>query len=101
MVFYLVGNDSDFQDSQMRSFNVGGVEVMVVKIAGNYYAMGNVCTHRGCPLSDGFLEGYVVTCECHGFQFDVGTGEVVGIPLIDKEPSYEVKMEDGKIFVRV
>lgn len=96
-----MGSENEFQEGQMRSFSVGGVEVMVVSISGKLYAIGNVCTHRSCPLSDGFLEGFVVTCACHGFEFDVTTGEVVGVPLIENEPSYEVKVEDGKVYVRV
>jgi nitrite reductase (NADH) small subunit len=39
------------------------------------YALDGVCPHQGGPLGKGMLEGCIVTCPWHGWQFDVATGQ--------------------------
>jgi nitrite reductase/ring-hydroxylating ferredoxin subunit len=73
----------------------------VINVKGEYYAIGNVCTHKGCMLSEGGLEGETVTCPCHGSKFDVKTGRVVGGPAVRPEPSYQVRVEKDQIMVNI
>ncbi|MGH2393155.1 MAG: Rieske (2Fe-2S) protein, partial [Candidatus Limnocylindria bacterium] len=40
----------------------------------------DTCTHMGCSLAAGDLDGTTVTCACHGSQFDVTSGEVLRGP---------------------
>ncbi|MGH3119293.1 MAG: Rieske (2Fe-2S) protein, partial [Gaiellales bacterium] len=56
-----------------------------------------VCTHRQCPLAKGDLEGTIVTCPCHGSQFDVTSGAVLSGPAEESVPSYPVRIEDDAI----
>ncbi|MEE2876712.1 MAG: Rieske 2Fe-2S domain-containing protein [Candidatus Neomarinimicrobiota bacterium] len=51
--------------------------VAIFNIDGKYAAMDNRCPHRGGSLGDGALEGKVVTCPWHGWQFNCRTGEAV------------------------
>lgn len=64
----------------MRVFTIGGTDVNVTNAEGHLYAFDDTCTHMGCSLADGDLKGTVVTCACHGSQFDVRTGAVVRGP---------------------
>jgi nitrite reductase/ring-hydroxylating ferredoxin subunit len=54
--------------------------------------------HRGGPVGEGELEGTVVTCPWHGFQYDVRTGRNVLDPEIGLKP-YEVEVADGVVKV--
>lgn len=80
---------------------VAGREVAIFNVEGAIYAMGGTCTHKGGPLGEGDLDGTVVTCPWHGAQFDVTTGQVVGPPAAQNEPTYEVVVEGEGISVEV
>ncbi len=80
---------------------VAGREVAIFNVEGAIYAMGGTCTHKGGPLGEGGLDGTVVTCPWHGAQFDVTTGQVVGPPAAQNEPTYEVVVEGEGISVDV
>jgi len=77
-------------DRVVALFNVGGI----------FHALTNHCPHRGGPLGQGFLEGTEVSCPWHNYTFDVRTGENVVSPDLRVE-RYEVKVEDGRVFVKV
>lgn len=101
MGFVNVASAKDLEPGKMLGVEAGGKPIMVANAKGKYYAIGNVCTHMSCMLSDGGLEGETVTCSCHGSKFDIKTGKVVGGPAIKPEPSYEVKVEKDQIMVNV
>jgi nitrite reductase/ring-hydroxylating ferredoxin subunit len=73
-------SESDVLDNSIRRFVVEGKEILLGKVAGRYYALDDRCTHRGGPLSEGALEGGIVTCPWHFGQFDLETGEVKSPP---------------------
>ena len=61
----------------------GAVKVAIANVGGELHGFDDTCTHRGCSLAQGTLEGNVVTCPCHGSQFDVTTGAVVRGPATE------------------
>ena len=93
--FVKVADTKDIQPSQMKEVEVNGERVCLANIEGKYYAIGNVCTHLGGPLSQGKLEGYEVQCPWHGSRFDIRTGKVVRSPAMRSEPTYEIKIEEN------
>jgi len=79
---------------------VGGQAVALFNVGGTFYALAGRCPHRGGPLAQGFLDGSRVSCPWHDYTFDVTTGEnVVRAEL--KVERYEVKVEDGTVFVKL
>jgi nitrite reductase (NADH) small subunit len=64
----------------VRELYIEGKAVAVANVAGKIFAINNTCLHRGGPLGQGLLEGKVVTCPWHGWQFDVTTGKAVQNP---------------------
>ena len=93
---------------RMKAFKLESKEVLIANVNGNYYAMGNRCTHAGGDLSQGVPEGNVVTCPKHHAKFDVTTGKVVSHPKIGflhpkakDELVYQVKVEDENILVKL
>jgi 3-phenylpropionate/trans-cinnamate dioxygenase ferredoxin subunit len=61
----------------MKSFKTPGREILLAKIADKYYAADNVCPHMGANLSQGKLDGTVLTCPRHASKFDLIDGRVV------------------------
>ncbi len=74
--------------------------VALFNVAGKFYALDGVCPHQGGPLGKGFLDGCIVTCPWHGFQFDVTTGQhQTSRSLV--HPGFAVKVEDGSVWVEI
>lgn len=69
----LDGTD-DIGEGEMRAYEVAIGSVLVCRVAGELFAVENACSHADTPLSDGTLEGYLVTCPLHFAQFDVRDG---------------------------
>lgn len=78
----------------------GEREVALFNVGDRIYATQNDCLHLGGPLGEGKLEGCVVTCPWHGWQYDVRTGENEFDRALALE-TFEVVVEDGEIKVAV
>jgi nitrite reductase/ring-hydroxylating ferredoxin subunit len=98
--FAKVGQLSDFSSGSMKKVQVNEEDVLVANISGRVYAIVDTCTHRGCSLSEGTIEGNVVTCPCHGGRFNITTGKVIGAPPKRDESSFEVRMQDSDVLVK-
>jgi 3-phenylpropionate/trans-cinnamate dioxygenase ferredoxin component len=88
----------------LRAAGIGrpsGTRVLLANVDGKFYAIDNTCTHLGCSLSDGRLDGSVVQCACHGSRFEVTTGAVVGGPAQKPVRSYPVQVVGDEVKVDV
>jgi nitrite reductase/ring-hydroxylating ferredoxin subunit len=78
--------------------------VLVLKAGDQIFAIGNQCTHQGAGLDRGVVKisGSVrtVTCPAHGSTFNLETGKVMRPPATKPVPVYDVKVEDGRVFLR-
>jgi len=101
MTFVNVASTSELGPDEMMAVNANGKAILLVNLDGTYYAIGNICTHMGCPLSKGTLKGENVECVCHGSMFALKIGKVVRGPAEKPELKYEVKVENGKILINV
>lgn len=82
----------------MAEVFVGSDEVALCRVDGVVYAVSGVCPHAAGPLADGQLNGAVLTCPFHGWQFDVRDGSC----LVDPEQPvarYAVEEREGQIAV--
>ncbi len=82
--------------------SINGKEVLLFNIDGEISAIGNICLHKGGPLSEGKVEkkydGYYVTCPWHGWEYNVKTG--ASPPGFgDQQALYDTLVKDDKIFV--
>ncbi len=107
MDFVNVASVDDVPEGKMKMITVNDKEILIAKVEGNFYAIGNKCTHRGGRLSEGTLEGNIVTCPVHGSKFDIKTGKAISGPKIlffhfsiKPGPAYEVKVEGKNIMVK-
>jgi nitrite reductase/ring-hydroxylating ferredoxin subunit len=86
-------------ERELAAFPVTGKRIAIAKVDEAFYAFGDTCTHQGCSLAEGELDGTTVTCPCHGSEFDVTTGEVLRGPAREPVRSYPVRVEDGLLRV--
>jgi nitrite reductase (NADH) small subunit len=84
----------------IHQVSVGGKEVALANVAGQFHAIDNTCLHRGGPLGEGVLEGKIVTCPWHGWQYDVDTGKVSQNPTVGVA-CYPVEVRGNEVFVDV
>jgi nitrite reductase/ring-hydroxylating ferredoxin subunit len=99
MVVKKIGPAQELAYNTMKGVEIEGKQILVVKLAENFFAIGDKCTHRGCKLSSGKLDGETVRCPCHGSVFNVRTGEVVKGPAKRPELSYIVTVENGELSI--
>lgn len=99
--FERVASVSEIPPGEVRSYPVGSEMIAVCNVDGKFYAFRDECTHQAYPLSDGILEGKKLTCIYHGAEFDVETGAALCLPATDPVETYQVKVEDGDIYVLI
>ena len=75
-----------------------GKHIALCNVDGEFYAIDNVCVHRGAPLSEGWLDGPILECPLHGWKFDVRTGGVTADPRMCNQ-TFEVKVDGDDIFI--
>ncbi|MBI2468793.1 MAG: non-heme iron oxygenase ferredoxin subunit [Candidatus Rokubacteria bacterium] len=95
-----VAETSDIPPGEGRVIEAEGKTLAVFNVDGTFYAVDNTCLHRGGPLGEGELDGRIVTCPWHGWQYDVSTGQNAMNPAV-KVLSYPVKVESGAVFVEL
>ncbi len=96
-----VGSSGDVAEGQVNAYEVEGQQVAVARVDGRLFAFSDICTHRGCTLSPGELDGTAIECECHGSVFSIETGEVLNPPATEPIPTFAAREEDGHIEVEV
>ena len=94
-----MGPETVREPGTMMALEVGGERVAIANVDGTVYAFGDACPHRQCSLAEGTLAGTVVTCPCHGSQFDVTTGERLRGPAVRAIPVFAVRDDDGALHV--
>ena len=100
--FVKIATTTEIRSGSMKTVLVSGRRIALANVDGEFFAIDDTCTHAECSLgSEGFLDGSIVTCGCHGSTFDVTTGKVLSLPAPSDVASFEMKVENGEIFVKV
>jgi nitrite reductase (NADH) small subunit len=96
-----VASAEDIPPGSAKLVEVEGKRLAVFNVDGRFYAIDDTCPHRGGPLSEGELEGEVVTCPWHRSTFNVTTGAVLSAPARDGVSHYSVRDSGGEVSVEV
>ena len=96
-----IAETKDVPPGQAAMFTVERQRIALFNVEGTYYAIGDTCTHRFGPLSEGDVQGTKVTCPWHGADFDLKTGAALGPPAQKDVPSCKVVVEGDDIKVEV
>ena len=97
----VVGDGQAFPNDEPQTAIAQDTPVLLLRHGDGIHAIHNRCSHRGCMLSDGDAEGHVVTCACHGSQFDVRDGSVIRGPATAGQPAFETRERDGKVEIKL
>ncbi len=76
-------------------------EIALYKLEDGIYATENSCSHEYSELSEGIIMGSDVYCPKHGSRFDIRSGAVKDLPATRPVKTFEVKVEDGVVYVKV
>ncbi len=96
--FVKVATTDEIPPGTGKLVQANGIEIALFNAGGEFYATSPICPHEGGPLEDGTLDGDVVICPWHGFDFDLKNGEC----LVDSDlrvATYPVKVEGNVILV--
>ena len=89
------------EHGELAAFEVGLERIAIANVERKLYAFDDPCPHRQCSLAEGRLEGTVVTCPCHGSQFDVSTGERLRGPAVRGVRTFAVRVANGALQVEI
>src|SRR6185295_11791023 len=91
----------ELEDGRPTSAMVGDTPVLLLRHNGHLHALHDRCSHRGCLLSSGEVEGESITCPCHGSRFALHDGSIERGPATAPQPVFETRDGEGGIEVRL
>lgn len=98
MAFVRAATVAEIPAGEIRAVRIGEKEVALAHVEGKFFAVSNECLHRGGPLGEGSMQGAVVTCPWHGWEFDVTTGKVCLNPGVGVQ-TYATEIRGDEVFV--
>ena len=97
--WYDVARTSDLEPGEVMYVEVGNDPVALINLAGEFFAVSDVCTHEEASLSDGEVVGDEIECPLHGGAFEIRTGLPANLPVVVPVETYEVRTEGEKVLV--
>jgi nitrite reductase/ring-hydroxylating ferredoxin subunit/uncharacterized membrane protein len=94
------GSDAPLPERRPTRVVADETPVLLFRDGEATYAIHDRCSHRGCSLSDGKVDGHHIECACHGSRFDLRDGALVRGPATAPQPSFELRQRDGALEVR-
>lgn len=95
--FIDVGPATGLPSGERLFVDIGGRSIVIFNVAGELFAIADVCSHDDGPLGDGALQDFRVSCPRHGAEFDVRTGRALQMPAVVDIPAYPVRVIQGVI----
>jgi 3-phenylpropionate/trans-cinnamate dioxygenase ferredoxin subunit len=91
----------DMDAGGIRKVDLDGNSIMLIRLGNDYHALDATCTHEDADLSRGIVMGDAVVCPLHLSRFNLQTGAVESPPATEPLRKYNVKIEDGYVYVEV
>ena len=95
-----VARQDEIPPGEGKSFVVAGKTIAVFNVGGSFHAIDGVCPHKKGPLAEGPLEGRIVTCPWHGWEFDVTSGQLQHDEKI-RLACFKLHLEGGDILIEM
>ena len=100
--FVKVGTKAEFEDLEGgKLVEVSGQKIAMFILGDKYYAIENVCPHRGGPLAEGIVAGDEVICPWHGSRFNIKTGAFLTPPARQGVKSFPVRVAGNDVEVEI
>ena len=100
MAFLRVAALADLPAGSLRQFESGDLTIAIGNHEGEVFAIGGSCPHARGPLGHGALNGPMVTCPWHLWEFDCRTGVCDFNPKVSV-PVYRTKVEAGEVYIEI
>jgi nitrite reductase/ring-hydroxylating ferredoxin subunit len=100
MAFTKICKTGDVKSGCSKGVEINGKNIALFNVDGNYYAINDICAHRGGPLSEGELDGTTVICPWHGWRYNVTSGENELVPSLPTE-KYAVQIDGDDVLVDI
>ena len=91
----------DVTEGKIKAVEIREHPIAIARFQGIIYAIDNICTHDGGHLGEGNVIQGQIQCPRHGARFDLATGKATRMPAVIDINTYEVKIENGQIFVSI
>ncbi|MGH9320331.1 MAG: Rieske (2Fe-2S) protein [Vicinamibacteria bacterium] len=95
-----VASVHEIPENRGIAVDVGQKRIAIFRCQGEIFALDETCPHRGGPLHDGTIEGGVVLCPWHQWQFDLRTGASPLNPL-SRVRVYPVRVEGTDVWLEI
>jgi len=92
---------ADLADGKSLRVELANVDVAVVRVGEEVFAIEDVCSHADIPLSEGEVEGCTIECQLHGSRFDLRTGKPTGPPANRPVPVFATTVVDGDVYAEL
>ncbi len=94
-----VARVDELPDGGRLLLEIDDLSIALFCIAGEYFAIADLCSHDDGPVAEGKVEGYQIECPRHGARFDLRTGKVLSMPAVVDIPAYPVRVQGDEILV--
>ena len=91
----------EVDDEDVMPVELNGEEIAVYRVDDFFFATSDKCTHGDAYLSEGIVVGTVIECPLHQGRFCLKTGKALSAPVSAPIKTFDVKLDDGKVYVRL
>ena len=91
---------TDLPSGSHKIVDVDDVGIAVFNVGGSLYAIEDICTHDGAPLTGGCVENDVIICPRHGARFSLETGAALTPPAYEPVDTFPIEVRDGVVYTR-
>ncbi len=92
---------ADIPVDEMKAVQIGGANIALYNLDGDFYATSNICTHATAFLTEGWLEDGIIECPLHAGRFDVRTGKGQGAPISCDLQTFQTRIENSDIEILI
>ncbi len=101
MEFVKVATTGEIAPGTALRVEVGDEPVAIFNLDGEFYAIGDICSHAEASLSEGDIYGDIVECPLHGAEFHIRTGVPRTLPAVTPVPTFPVRIEGDDLLLGV
>lgn len=99
--FVAAAKTSEIAPGTAKGVDVHGKRIALFNLGGEFFAIGDECTHSGGPLCEGMIEGQEVECPWHGARFNIKSGAALTPPAFEGVARYNVRVSGDSVEVEV
>lgn len=97
-----VAGENEFSQTDRKLVDLGGIhQIGIYKLRDGYFAISAWCSHQKATLFNGEVTDHEIECPLHGARFCLRTGRNLSLPAVRPVRRYDVKVDGGRIFIKV